>query len=181
MVSRETMLRNLYVIPLILLAVMFMAAFRVGDLTELDAFLDHEANTHFPRSAQNVQMVVQSGSDGVVTDVKRVSAGHWAVEVEIQGGPMKQHQGQRIWFLVKKSDLDPHTGEYGPLRFADGKMPIVAERAALLHDSPGIIQLVNPKSESVAESASQNGPEVSVERPHSSRGPASNKPITIFP
>ncbi len=181
MPNRETLVRNLSMIPLLLLGGMFLVAFRAGDLGELDSFLEHGANARFPRSSHNVQMIVQEGTDGVVTDVKKIEDGRWAVEIELHGGPMaKQQQGERFWFLVKKSDQSP-TGAYGALRFDGGSFPSVASKAVVLHDSPAIIQLVNPKTESVAESALQSGPPIAVEQKPGSRRPASEQPIPIFP
>lgn len=179
--DRETVVRNLSMIPLLLLSGVFMVAFRAGDLSELDNFLERGANSHFPRSSHNVQMIVQEGTDGVVTDVKPVEDGHWAVEIEVHGGPMaKQQDGERFWFLVKKSEKTAD-GIYGALRFDSGAFPAVASKAQVVHDSPAIIQLVNPKTASVADSAVQNGPEVDVEQRPGARRPAADDSIPIFP
>jgi hypothetical protein len=91
-----------------------------------------------------------------VLSANRLESGNYAVELEIQGEPSEgRGAGQRAWVLYRKDASG----------VALDAAPELARWAHITRDTPAIARLVNPRSESVAQSMEASGPPVAVDAP----------------
>jgi hypothetical protein len=144
----------------LLLAIIFTVAFRTGELVELDAYLNQESNSSIIKVSQNVQFIVPKGTNANVLSAHRLRSGNYALELQVIGNASDgKGAGQKVWVLFRDSNSAMASASSVTL---DGS-PLAAHLAKFTHDTPAIAQWVNPINQSVALSAQNQGPPVTVD------------------